>query len=115
LAIEVSCGVMESSAPAEVSAAFCGSGAPLTVKLDPGSDSNAALSDGLLTQSWAQASRAYKVPHMLRSSFGIAFGGLAITSSRAGCVIGIVRPNERLVEVILGSRECDLFPSNASV
>ena len=47
---------MKSSAPAEVSAEFCGSGAPLTMKLEPGSDSNAALSEGSLTKSCAQAS-----------------------------------------------------------
>ena len=37
----------ESCAPADVSAELCGIGAPLTVKVPPGSDSNAALSAGL--------------------------------------------------------------------
>ncbi|MEI9915825.1 MAG: hypothetical protein WDN29_08440 [Methylovirgula sp.] len=43
-------------ASGETSAELCGIGAPLTMKLVPGSDSNAVLSDGLLTKSCAQAS-----------------------------------------------------------
>jgi hypothetical protein len=71
---------MASSAPAEVSAELCGIGAPLTVKLVPRSDSKAALSYGLLAQSWAQLSRAHssmppiisglskRTPSLLRTS-----------------------------------------------
>ena len=50
---------------AVVSAEFCGTAAPLTVKFDPGSVSNTAPSDGLLTQSWAQARRPRKISGML--------------------------------------------------
>ena len=48
---------MRSSAPAEVSAEFFGSVAPLTMKLAPGSDWNTGVSVASLTQSCAQATR----------------------------------------------------------
>ena len=50
-----------SCAPTEVSAESCGIGAPLTVKLVPGRDSNEELREGLLTQSRAQASLARRI------------------------------------------------------
>ena len=54
---------MRSSAPAEVSAEFCGSGAPLTTKLVPANASNAALSDGSLRKSWTAQLFALLVFH----------------------------------------------------
>jgi hypothetical protein len=71
-ASSVTCGVMKSSAPAEVSAEFCGIGAPLTMKLEPGSDSNTALAEGLLTQSCGQATRARKMSGMPPTSVGLS-------------------------------------------
>jgi hypothetical protein len=52
---------MCSSAPTEASAESEGIGAPLTVKLEPGSAWKAALSAGLSTQSCAQARRARRI------------------------------------------------------
>jgi hypothetical protein len=51
-------GVRFNSAPTELSAESCGTGAPLTTKLVPGSAWKAAESAGLLTQSYAHATRA---------------------------------------------------------
>src|SRR5262249_4672976 len=57
-----------SSMLADVRAEFLGGVAPLTMKLAPGSAWNTASSDGLLTQSCAQAARARHSAGMAPSS-----------------------------------------------
>src|SRR5579862_3699193 len=63
-------GVKKYCAPADASAESFGGVAPLTTKLEPGSDWKTASSDGLLTQSWAQAKRARKINGIPFSNVG---------------------------------------------
>ena len=61
MAMTIQVGLRNSFAPAEVSAELCAIGGPLTAKLAPGNDLNAAFNAGSLTKSCAQATGPNKI------------------------------------------------------